>query len=109
MRRVHDLGAAGGGAERHAGGDRLGGDEDVRRHAVVLDREQRAGAPEAALHLVGDHHDAVLVQSSRSRRRKRGGTGMKPPSPWTGSMMIAAISAGSTCAGTHVELLNAPS
>ena len=29
--------------------------------AVVLDREQLAGAREARLHLVDDHHDPVLV------------------------------------------------
>ncbi len=38
------------------------------------------------------------VHSSRMRCRKRGGTGMKPASPCTGSMIIAATADGSTCA-----------
>ena len=59
--RIHDLGAAGGGADRHAGAERLGGDDDVGGDAVVLEREQLAGAREAALHFVGNHHDAVLI------------------------------------------------
>jgi hypothetical protein len=58
---VHDVCAAGDGADRHARAERLGGDDDVGRQAVVLQREQPARAGETALHFVGDHHDAVLV------------------------------------------------
>ena len=61
MRRVQDLGAAGDGADRHARAERLRADHQIGHHAVVLDGEQAAGSPEAALHLVGDHHDAVRV------------------------------------------------
>ena len=45
-----------------ARGDRLG-DAMIRSGSTpdVLDREQRAGAAEAGLHLVRDQHDAVLV------------------------------------------------
>ena len=51
---VGDLGARGEGAQRPAVGDALGHGDDVGLDAVVLDGEQLAGAPEAALHLVGD-------------------------------------------------------
>ena len=49
------------GAEREAGADALGGGEDVRGDARPLVGEQLAGAPHAALHLVIDEQQAVLV------------------------------------------------
>src|SRR5581483_360349 len=60
-RGVHDLGAAEYARERQAGGDRLRDRDQVRLHAVVLDREQLPRAAEARLHLVDDEHDPVLV------------------------------------------------
>ena len=99
VRGVHDLGAAGDGGDRHAGAERLGGHDEVGHDAVVLDGEEAAGASHAALHFVGDHHDAVLPShSSRIRCRKRGGTGNEARFPCTGSMIIAATADGSTCA-----------
>ena len=59
---VGDLGAGDEGAQRPAVGDALGHGHDVRHDAEVLDGEQLAGAPEAALHLVGDEQDALLVE-----------------------------------------------
>ena len=48
--------------QRPAVGDALGHGHDVGLDAVVLDGEQLAGAPEAALDLVGDEEDALLVE-----------------------------------------------
>ena len=80
VRRVHDLGAAGDRADRHAGAERLRGDDQVGNDAVVLDREQAAGAAEAALHLVGDHDDAVrvaqLANAPEEARRHRDEAGL---------------------------------
>ena len=50
------------GAQRPAVGDALGHGHDVGLDAEVLDGEQLAGAPEAALHLVGDEQDALVVE-----------------------------------------------
>ena len=43
------------------GRDALGGEQDVRLDAPVLDRPHLAGPPGARLDLVGDEQDAVLV------------------------------------------------
>ena len=51
--------------QRKAAGDRLRDGDQVGLDAVVLDREQLAGAAEAGLHLVGDE------ARSRARRRSR--------------------------------------
>ena len=48
-------------ADRHARRDALGGGDDVRLDAGLLDRPPRAGASHAGLDLVGDQQDAVLV------------------------------------------------
>ena len=48
-------------AERHAGRDALGRQQDVGLDAPVLDRPHLAGAAGAGLDLVGDEQDAVLV------------------------------------------------
>ena len=42
---------------------------------ACVDREHRAGAPEAGLHLVGDEQDAVLAQTGREPLQERGGRG----------------------------------
>ena len=57
---VHDPRPAGDAGERQAAAQRLPGDDDVRLHAVVLDRPDRPGAADARLHLVVDVEDAVL-------------------------------------------------
>ena len=48
-------------AERHARGDALGRQQDVRLDAPVLDRPHLAGPAGARLDLVGDQQDPVLV------------------------------------------------
>ncbi len=48
-------------AKRHAAGQRLGDRDEIRLDAGMLDGEERPGAAEAGLDLVGDQHDAVLV------------------------------------------------
>ena len=48
-------------------GDRLGDRDQVGLDAVVLDREELAGAREARLHLVDDEHDPVLVADRAAR------------------------------------------
>ena len=57
----HDLGAGDGRADRHAGADALGREQDVRLHVPVLDGPHLAGASRARLDLVGDEQDAVAV------------------------------------------------
>ena len=61
--------------ERQAGGDRLRDAHEIGLDAGLLDREQRAGAAEAGLHLVGDQHDAVLVAELAQARRYAAGRG----------------------------------
>ena len=56
-----DLGTRDHGRERHARGDALGAEQDVRLHAEVLDGPHLARAPRARLDLVGDEQDAVAV------------------------------------------------
>ena len=57
-------------AERHPGRDALGGQQDVRLDAPVLDGPHLAGPPGARLDLVGDEQDAVPSQMSRRPWRK---------------------------------------
>ncbi len=52
---------AGHGGERQAAAKALGHRDEVGGDAVMLHREQLAGAGKAGLHLVGDQHDAMLV------------------------------------------------
>ena len=59
--RVHDLRPAEHAGEREPHRDRLGDGDQVGLDAEVLDREEPAGPCEAALHLVADEDDAVLV------------------------------------------------
>ena len=68
MGRVHQLGLAGHGGQRQAAGQTLGHGGQVGGHAVALHREQGAGAGKAGLHLIGDHHDAMLVAQRADRR-----------------------------------------
>ena len=76
VRRVHDLRLAEHARERQAGGDRLRDGDQVGLDAVVLDREELAGAREAGLDLVGDEQIPCSSQIARrpsmnSRRRRR--------------------------------------
>jgi N-acetylmuramic acid 6-phosphate (MurNAc-6-P) etherase len=54
--------------------------------------EQLAGAADAALHLVEDQQQAVLVAELAQRFSEAVGNGRMPPSPCTGSIRIAAVS-----------------
>ena len=68
--------------DRHARRDALGGGDDVRLDAGLLDRPPRAGATHARLDLVGDQQDAVLVADARAApRRKPAGAGSSRPRP----------------------------
>ena len=66
--------------------------------AIVLHGEHLAGTAETGLDLVGDQHDAVLVADAAQPCINSAGAMWKPPSPCTGSMMIAATRAGSMSA-----------
>ena len=59
--RLEELGAGDHGAEGHARRDALGGEQDVRLHAPVLDGPHLPGPTGAGLDLVGDEQAAVLV------------------------------------------------
>ena len=61
MHGVHDLRAPGDAAQRQPAPDRLPGRHQVGLDSVVLDREHRAGAADARLHLVVDVEDPVPV------------------------------------------------
>ena len=71
---VHDVLPGEDPGQRHARGDALGHDEDVRLDVPVLDREHLAGSAEARLDLVGDQQDPVLagdLAEARQERRRR--------------------------------------
>ncbi len=65
--------------------------------AVVLAREQPAGAAEPGLHLVDDEQDAVLAAESREELHAFRGATTKPPSPSTSSMTTQATFSAATC------------
>ena len=50
----------------------LGHGDQIRDDAGMLDREHLAGARDAALHFVGDQHDAVLVAYPAQRAQELG-------------------------------------
>ena len=56
------------GAEREAAADALGRGHDVGRDAIMLVGVERAGARDAALHLVEHQHQVVLVAQLRAGR-----------------------------------------
>ena len=58
--RVHDLGLSDDRGERKPSAQRLRDRHQVGLDAVVLAREEPAGAPETRLNLVGDENDSVL-------------------------------------------------
>ena len=77
------------GAHRHARSEALGERHHVGQEAGVLVDEPLAGAPEAALHLVGHEEPWLRSQiSCRPRRYSRRDT-LMPPSPWIGSTNTA--------------------
>ncbi len=73
--RVHDLGLPDDGRERQAAAERFCDRDQIGLDAVLLAREERAGAAESRLDLVGDQHDAVHVgdspQLAQELRRRR--------------------------------------
>src|SRR6059058_290747 len=48
------------GAQRKAGGERLGNQDNIRSRSKLLIAEVAAGAAESALNLIGDQESAVL-------------------------------------------------
>ena len=60
-RPVHQLGAGDGRAQRHAAGDAFGQRDHIRDRAEMLGGEHLAGASHAALDLVENQQDAVVV------------------------------------------------
>ena len=84
---VHDLRAAGDGADRKPAAQRLGHGHEIGLDSVVLAGKHPAGAAEARLHFVDDEQDAVLAGNARSSaRRLRAAPTTNPPSPSTSSM-----------------------
>ena len=88
---VHHLGPTGDRGERHAAREAFGRGDQVGDDALVVDGEPVTGATEAALYLVGDEERRRwrVVHSDKAGRKPSAGT-MKPPSPWMGSIKIAA-------------------
>ena len=89
-------GDLGRGQQRPAGdaaAERLGQRHHVGRDAEVLVGEPVAGPAAAGLHFVEDQQQLVLVgQFAASPARKPSGGMWTPPSPWIGSIMMAAVS-----------------
>ena len=79
-------------ADREAAAQALGQRHDVGRHPGPFVGEQPAGPAHAALHLVEDQQQVVLVaelpQLLEEARRRRV---RMPPSPWIGSIRTAAV------------------
>ena len=71
---VHDFRMRHGHAERHAGGDALGEDNDIRMKIEVLEGEHFSSAAHPALHLVSDQQNAILagdlLQGRKEIRRR---------------------------------------
>ena len=81
------------GAHREAAANALGDRHDVGCDARPFMGEELAGAADAALDLVENQQQPVAHRRSRAVLRMRdGGTGRKPPSPWTGSIRMPAVS-----------------
>ena len=78
-------------ADRQPAAERLGERHHVRHDRSLLVREQRAGAPQAALDLVEDQRRAVASQASRAASSTSSSSTWTPPSPWTGSSSTAAV------------------
>ena len=80
------------GADREAAAQALGQRHDVGRYPGPFVGEQAAGPPHAALHLVENQQEVVLVaQLPQLLEERRSGVRM-PPSPWIGSIRMAAVS-----------------
>ena len=71
-RRIHDFRLAGHTAQHKAAGHAFGHGDDVGLHIIVLHRKQFAGAAEAGLHFVGNHHNAVFIANFAHRTHKFG-------------------------------------
>uniref|UniRef100_UPI00311E444F hypothetical protein n=1 Tax=Thauera sp. SDU_THAU2 TaxID=3136633 RepID=UPI00311E444F len=81
------------GAEREATADALGHRHDVGRDARPFVGEEPARAADAGLDLVEDQQQAVFVaEPAQFLEGIPSARGRMPPSPWTGSMRMAAVS-----------------
>ena len=78
-------------ADRQAVCEPLRERDRVRLHAGALPGEELAGAADAGLHLVEDEQRVVLVGERAGLLERPAASGLTPPSPWTGSRMIAAV------------------
>ena len=91
----HELGRRADRGDREARRQALGHHDDVGPDAVLLDAEHRAGATEAALHLVGDEQDPVLAADRRrAPAGTRSGRGRSRPRRAPARCSMAAVSAG---------------
>ena len=79
------------GAQREAAADALGRGHDVGLDAIMLIGVERAGPRDAALHLVEDQHQVVLVAGLAQALMNSWLAGRMPPSPWTGSTRKPAV------------------
>ena len=78
---LHDLGdlrASQHRADRHATTQRLGEGDDVRHHAVLPVREQRAAAAHPALDFV-QHQQCIVLVAQRAHRLQEAGPGRHHP------------------------------
>src|SRR3954464_5641807 len=69
---IHQLASPCHGREREAPTERLSRDKQVRLDTGVVDRPHASGPPDAALDLVGDEDDPVLVADAPQRRQELG-------------------------------------
>ena len=67
VRGIHDGCAPGHPGEREAASQALGNGNEIGHDAGMLDREHLAGPCNAALHFVGNQHDAMLVAHGAQR------------------------------------------
>ena len=79
--------------DRKAAAERFRQRHHVRRHAGALIGKQLAGAAHAGLHFVENQKHALFVAKGAQRfLRQAGEASRTPPSPWTGSIRMAAVS-----------------
>ena len=69
---VHNTLAGNHGAQRHPGGDALGGADDIRLNAKVFDRPPFARAANTRLDFIGDQQDAIFVAQLAQGREESG-------------------------------------
>ena len=76
-------------ADREAAAEPLRERDGVGPAPDAVAPEEPSEPPDARLHLVDEEQRAVLVGDRAKRREEPGGAGRTPPSPCTGSTMMA--------------------